>query len=166
LEVLWSDYYGAALFGDEDEIVSLPRKGCRLEIVATAESSHHGVNRLLPGHVLHYRRAFCLLDRFDLPNGTTVGLWHLVGFKLRLVSDTIEPVPREDAILDRVRAARIARRGAWAAIDQAARAGVEIRQSRQPRQCTFAVVFEELAIGDLFPFARVTSSTRIAADQG
>jgi len=104
MEVRWSDYYGAALFGDADQIVCLPRNGCRLEIVATAESSHHAVNLLLPGHELHHRRAFCFLDRFELPNGTTVGLWHLVGFKLRLVSDTTARVPREDAILYRVRA--------------------------------------------------------------
>ncbi len=94
MEVRWSDYYGAALFGDEDEIACLPRNGCRLEIVVTVESSHHDVNLLVPGHVLHYQRAFCFPDRFELPNGTRVGLWHLVGFKLRLVSDTIAPVPR------------------------------------------------------------------------
>ena len=115
MEVRWSDYYGAALFGDEDEIACLPRKGCRLEIVVTVESSHHDVNLLVPGHVLHYQRALCFLDRFELPNRTTAGLWHLVGFKFRLVSDTIAPVPREDTILDRVRAARRVRRGAWAA---------------------------------------------------
>jgi hypothetical protein len=114
-EVLWSDYYGAALFGDEFEIARLPRKGCRLEVVATARSSHHRVSILVPGHVLSSRRAFCSPDRFELPDGTTVGLWHLVGFKLRLVSDTVAAVPSEDAILDRVRAARRARREAGSA---------------------------------------------------
>ncbi len=89
VEVLWSDYYGAALFGDEEGIACLPYKGCRLEIVATGESSHHDVNLLLPGQVLRYKGSFCFLDRFELPSGTTIGLWHLVGFKLRLVSNTI-----------------------------------------------------------------------------
>ena len=45
MAVLWSDYDGAALFGDEKEIACLPHKGCRLEVVATAERSHHEVNR-------------------------------------------------------------------------------------------------------------------------
>ncbi len=104
MKVLWSDYYGVALFGDEEEIACLPHKGCRLEIVATAWSSHHDVNLLLPGQVLRYKGSFCFLDRFELPSGTTIGLWHLVGFKLRLVSDTIASVPSEDAMLDRARA--------------------------------------------------------------
>ncbi len=54
MKVLWSDYYGAALFGDEEELVCLPHKGCRLEIVATAESSHREVNLILPGQVIRY----------------------------------------------------------------------------------------------------------------
>ena len=103
MEDLWSDYYGAALFGDEREIACLPHKGCRLEIVATAESSHDEVNLILPGHVVRYKGSFCFLDRFELPSGTIVGLWHLIGFKLRLAPDTIAPVPSEDAILDRAR---------------------------------------------------------------
>jgi hypothetical protein len=133
MEVRWSDYYGAALFGDADEIACLRRKGSRLEIVATAESPHHGVNLLLPGHVLHYKGAFCFLDRFELPNGTTSGLWHLVGFKLRLVSDTIAPVPRDDAILYRCEPGRNARRGAWAASTSKLAQRVEIGQSMQTR---------------------------------
>ncbi len=99
IKVLWSDYYGAALFGNDEEIVWLPYKGCRLEIVAAPESSHHDVSVVLPGQVVRYKGSFCFLDRFELPSGTTVGLWHLVGFKLRLLSDTIAPVPSEDAIL-------------------------------------------------------------------
>ena len=166
MEVRWSDYYGAALFGDEDEIACLRRKGSRLEIVATAESSHHGVNLLLPGHVLHYKGAFCFLDRFELPNGTTVGLWHLVGFKLRLVSDTIAPVPREDAILYRVRAGSERKTRRWAASTSKLAQRVEIRQSMQTRHGRLAAVFEEVTIADLIPFASATSSTRIAADQG
>src|SRR5712691_792021 len=34
MKVLWSDYYGAAVFGDEEEIACFPYKRCRLEIVA------------------------------------------------------------------------------------------------------------------------------------
>ena len=102
MDVLWSDYYGAALLGEAGEVADLPHKGCRLEVVATAESSHRrGVNLVLPGEIIHYKGSFCFLDRFELPSGTTVGLWHLVGFKLRLAPDTIAPVPSEDAILDR-----------------------------------------------------------------
>jgi len=95
--VLWSDYYGAALVGDQGEIARLPHKGCRLEVVATAESSHQEVNLVLPGQVIRYKSSFCCLDRFELPSGTTVGLWHLVGFTLRLVSDALTPVPSENA---------------------------------------------------------------------
>lgn len=97
MAVLWSDYYGAALLGDRSEIACLPHKGCRLEVVATVESSHHEVNLVLPGQVISYKGSFCFLDRFELPSGTTVRLWHLVGFKLRLVSDPITAVPSEDA---------------------------------------------------------------------
>ncbi len=100
MEVLWSDYYGAALFGDDDEIASLPHKRCRVEVVKTAESPHREVNLVLPGQVLRHAGRFCFLDRFALPSGTTVGLWHLIGFKLRLLPDVIAPVPSEDAILD------------------------------------------------------------------
>jgi len=95
--VLWSDYYGAALVGAEGEIACLPHKGCRLEVVATAESSHREVNLILPGQVIRYKGSLCFLDRFELPSGTTVGLWHLVGFKVRLVSGAITSVPSEDA---------------------------------------------------------------------
>ncbi len=101
--VLWSDFYGAAMFGDEEELICLPHKGCRLEVVATAESAHPEVNFILPGQVICYQRSFCFLDRFELPGGTAVWLWHLVGFKLRLAPDVTAPVPCEEAILDRVR---------------------------------------------------------------
>jgi hypothetical protein len=84
IQVLWSDYHGAALFGDRQEIACIPHKGCRLEIVATAETSHREVDLLLPGQVLRYKRAFFIFDRFELPSGVKVGLWHFVGFKLRL----------------------------------------------------------------------------------
>jgi hypothetical protein len=39
MEVLWSDYHGAALFGDRGEIACNPHGGCRLEIAATAETA-------------------------------------------------------------------------------------------------------------------------------
>lgn len=58
---------------------------------------------MLPGQVLRYKGRFCFVDRFELPGGTTVGIWHLVGFKLRLLSDTIMPAPSEDVRLDWVR---------------------------------------------------------------
>lgn len=103
MQVLWSDFYGAALFGDEGEIASLPHRGCRLEVVRAVESAQRQVNLLLPGQVLRYKGSFCFLDRFELPSGTTVGLWHLVGFKLRLLSDTTTRVPAEDVISDRTR---------------------------------------------------------------
>ncbi len=103
VHVLWSDYYGAAMFGDDDEIARLPYKRCRLEIVATAASSHREVNFILPGQVVHYKGSFCFRERFELPSGTSVGLWHLVGFKLRLTPDAIGSVPSEDEILDRAR---------------------------------------------------------------
>ncbi len=100
--VLWSDYYGAALVA-RGEIARLPYKGCRLEVVGTAESSHRDVNLILPGEIIRYKGSSCFLDRFELPMGTTVGLWHLVGFKLRLAPDRPAPVPSEDALLDRAR---------------------------------------------------------------
>ena len=100
IEVLWSDYYGAALSGDRGEIAVLPHRNCRLEIVRTAESTHREVNLVLPGQVLRYIGRRWFLDRFALPSGTIAGLWHLVGFKLRLLPDTSAPVPSEDAILD------------------------------------------------------------------
>ncbi len=51
MKVLWSDYDGAAVFGDRQEIACIPHKGCWLEIVGTVERSHRAVNLLLPGHV-------------------------------------------------------------------------------------------------------------------
>jgi hypothetical protein len=103
LHVLWSDHYGAGLFGDDGDVASLPHRRCRLEVVATAGTSHEQVNLLLPGQTIVYMGRAWFLDRFQLPGGTTVGLWHLVGFKLRLASDTMPWVPSEDVILDRVR---------------------------------------------------------------
>jgi len=103
MEVMWSDYYGAALFGDCMEIACIPHKGCRLEIVAAAETSHREVDLLLPGQVLQYKRSFFLFDRLVLPSGTKAGLGHFVGFKLRLASDVVESPPTEEIVVKRVR---------------------------------------------------------------
>jgi hypothetical protein len=103
MQVLWSDYYGAVIFGDRREIACIPHKGCRLEIVATAEATHPLVNLLLPGHVIRYKRSFFFRDRFELPSGVTVGLDALVGIKLQLVPSAA-PAPRaEELILERAR---------------------------------------------------------------
>jgi hypothetical protein len=99
LEVLWSDYHGAAIFGDAGQIARIPHKGCRLEIVATAMTEHHGVSLLLPGHVLRHKRSLFILDRLELPGGTKVGLWHFVGFKLRLLPNRTLPKPMADNIV-------------------------------------------------------------------
>jgi hypothetical protein len=101
MEVLWSDYHGAAIFGDGQEIACIPHTGCWLEIVGTAETSHRRVNLLLPGQVLRYRRSFLFGDRFELPGGPRVGLWHLVGFKLQLVPDVMPLVPVEEDLVGR-----------------------------------------------------------------
>lgn len=106
MEVLWSDYYGAVLFGDRGEIACIPHKGCRLEVVATAMTSHRGVNLLLPGQVIQYWRSFFLGDRFKLPNGARVGLDELVGFKLQLGPETASVPPVEELIVERARRTR------------------------------------------------------------
>jgi hypothetical protein len=74
----------AIIFGDRQEIACIPHNGCRLEIGATAETTHPLVSLLLPGHVIRYNRSFFFRDRFELPNSATVGLDELVGFKLQL----------------------------------------------------------------------------------
>jgi hypothetical protein len=99
MEVLRSDYHGAALFGDRREIACIPHQGCWLEIVATAETAHHEVNLLRPGQVLQYKRSFFTLDRLELPSRTKVGLWHFVGFKLRLPASLTPPPQTEDIIV-------------------------------------------------------------------
>jgi hypothetical protein len=97
--LLWSDYYGAVVFGEGGEIACIPHTGCRLEVVATAPTSHREVDLLLPGQVIRYKRSFLFGDRVELPSGTKVGLWHLVGFKLQLVHYPMRPIPVEDASL-------------------------------------------------------------------
>jgi hypothetical protein len=101
MHVLWSDYYGAIVFGEKGEIACIPHKGCHLEVVGTAPTSHRKVDLLLPGHVIRYTRSFLFGDRFELPSGPKVGLWHLVGFKLQLVQYPMRPIPVEDAVVDR-----------------------------------------------------------------
>ncbi len=44
IQVLWSDYYAAAFFGDGQEVACIPHAGCWLEIVGTGETSHRKVN--------------------------------------------------------------------------------------------------------------------------
>ncbi len=101
LKVLWSDYYGAAMFGDGQEIACIPHTGCWLEIMGTAETLHRKVTRLLPGQVVHYTHSFLLGDRFELPGGTRVGLRHLVGFKLQLIPYPMYPIPTEGDLVER-----------------------------------------------------------------
>ncbi len=101
MRVRWSDYYGAILFGDKHEIACIPHGGCYLEILGTGETSHREVNLLLPGHVIRYTRSFLFGDRFELPSGARVGLWHLVGFKLQLAPRTSPPPPAEEVIAGR-----------------------------------------------------------------
>ena len=100
MEVRWSDYHGAIIFGDREEVACIPHTGCRLEIVATPARSHRKVNRLLPGQVIRYTHSFFLGDRFELPSGTKVSLRHLVGFKLQLASSLARP-PVEEAVVGR-----------------------------------------------------------------
>ncbi len=57
----------------------------------------------MPGQVIRYERSFFLRDRFELPGGTTVGLWHFVGFKLRLAPSVTLPPPTEDIIVEQAR---------------------------------------------------------------
>ena len=73
MAVRWSDYYGAAIFGDGQEIACIPHSGCWLEILGTAETSHGKVNQLLPGQVIRYTQSFLLGDRFELPGACAAG---------------------------------------------------------------------------------------------
>ena len=106
LEVLWSDYYGAAMFGDGGEIACIPHAGCRLEILATAPTGHRKVSQLLPGQVLPYRRTFFLLDQLVLPNGRPASLGHFVGFKFQLAPAVTPPLPREELVIQRAQEAQ------------------------------------------------------------
>ena len=126
MEVLWSDYHGAIIFGDREEVACIPHAGCRLEIVATPPSSHPKVNLLLPGQVIRYTPSFFLGDRFELPDGTKVSLRYLVGFKLQLASRVARP-PLEDAV---VRRRPVERAGTHA---PGLTAGVPVAAVRTPR---------------------------------
>jgi hypothetical protein len=98
MEVLRSDYYGAVIFGDRQEIACIPHTGCRLEIVATPSVAPGKANLLLPGQVIRYKHSFFLGDRFELPSGTKVSLRHLVGFRLQLASSLVV-LPVEDTVV-------------------------------------------------------------------
>jgi hypothetical protein len=77
------------------QIARIPHNGCRLEIVATATTAHHGVSLLLPGQILRYKRSLFILDRLELPSGTEVGLGHFVDFKRKQTSRNlgVDPEP-------------------------------------------------------------------------
>src|SRR5260370_35284588 len=93
MQVLWSDYYGAVVFGERGEIACIPHSGCRLEVVATASTSHRKVNLLLTGVVIRYTRLFLFGGRFVLPRGTMGVLWLHEGFKLKIVTSPLRPMP-------------------------------------------------------------------------
>ena len=80
MQVLWSDYYGGALFGDKGETACIPHKGCSLEIVASGQTRHRAANLLLPGQVIRYT-GFLFIDRSRSPSGTKVRLGDLVGLQ-------------------------------------------------------------------------------------
>ncbi len=101
LKVRWSDYYGAAIFGDRREIACIPHTGSWLEVAGTAETTHRRVNLLLPGDVIRHTHSVLLGDRFELPGGRRVGLRHLVGFTLQLVQDPRRPSPVAYDLLER-----------------------------------------------------------------
>ena len=126
MEVRWSDYHGAIIFGDREEVACIPHAGCRLEIGATPLSSHRKVNLLLPGQVIRYTHSFFLGDRYELPGGTKVSLRYLVGFKLQLASRVARP-PLEDAV---VRRRRVERAGTCV---PGLTSGVPVAAARTPR---------------------------------
>jgi hypothetical protein len=125
--MLWSDYYGAALFGDRQEIACIPHTECRLEIVATAETSHRGVNLLLPGQVLQYRYSRFLPDRLTLPSGAKAWLGHFVGFKLQLAPNVTSPPPREEDLVRLGKATTVRSRMA-----PTGRSGAGLTSTRRP----------------------------------
>ena len=107
LQVRWSDYYRPALFGDRGEIACIPHRGCRLELVAVAETAHREVDLLLPGQILRYRRSFLLPDRLTLPNGRKIWLGHFVGFSLRVAPTEPSRPPSEELLVEGSRAKRL-----------------------------------------------------------
>ena len=103
MEVTWIERAGPALIGDRREVACIPHKGCRLEIAATAATSHREVNLLVPGAVIRYKRSFLFVDRFELPSGAKVGLADLLGFKLQLAPTTPPPPPIEEVIVRKLK---------------------------------------------------------------
>ena len=99
MEVSLADLAGPVLIGDKKEIACIPHKGCRLEIAATAETSHRDVNLLVPGAIVRYKRSFLFGDRFELPSGAKVSLADLLGFKLQLAPSTPPSPPMEEVIV-------------------------------------------------------------------
>jgi len=99
MEVRWVDLAGPILIGDKKEVACIPHIGRRLEIAATAATSHRDVNLLLPGHVIRYKCSFLFGDRFELPGGAKVGLEDLLGFKLQLAPSLSPPPPIEEVIV-------------------------------------------------------------------
>lgn len=93
------------LIGDKDEVACIPHQGCKLEIQATAKSSHPEADRLLPGQVISYIQVrlgwFVRRDLFLLPTAREVQLSQLAGFKLTLLPDVSAPPPAEEEILPR-----------------------------------------------------------------
>jgi hypothetical protein len=90
----------AVLLGDHQEIACIPHAGCRLELVATAETSHPTIGLLLPGQVIRCKRSFFFGDRLELPGGTRVSLSQLVGFKVQLAADVSGAPPIEEAVVE------------------------------------------------------------------
>ena len=99
MEVRWVDLAGPILIGDKKEVACIPHIGRRLEIAATAATSHRDVNLLLPGHVIRDKCSFLFGDRFELPGGAKVGLEDLLGFKLQLAPSLSPPPPIEEVIV-------------------------------------------------------------------
>jgi len=62
MQVLWSDYYSAVVFGERGEIACLPHNGCWLEVVATVPTWHRTVN-LPAARRGHWVQTFSLVRR-------------------------------------------------------------------------------------------------------
>jgi len=99
MEVLWSDYYGLSCSVKAGRsLASAQRMSARNRVDGTdfAPRGHF----LLRGQVIRYTRSFFFVDRFELPSGTKLGLWHLVGFKLQL-APSMPLAPAEDLTVGR-----------------------------------------------------------------
>jgi len=79
----------------------IPRHPARVgEIMQVRWFDYYGA-MLFGGRHERYTRSFLFGDRFELPSGARVGLWHLVGFKLQLAPRTTPPPPVEEVIAGR-----------------------------------------------------------------